>query len=414
MLENALSNKFNHLFCKYRIKNYVNKTSDYLTRHKLLLAFIICLLVPGIENLPKIGVPFFAIVDSTTSIPLKLFYIGSILVVSMMLTNAQANFIKGGPLRDYLTSFDIAIDVHKKIDFIVLALSINLIWLPIALGAGFIYTASTNAWMGLSLSCLYASFIANYLVLLLNNLYGNRKNMLLLLLNLMAIAFISSSAMTLIHFAGAVLSSLFSVMLFWKTEPADKITKTVQLAKKQYKKQSSNSLKRNFIIQYAVYKQHKRIFLTRILTSGLISPFLIYLTAVEHFSRDKSGFFITLSGLNTYTLSTLFSVFQQAENQYQLFHTLFPYQNQFKHTKEIILTFALLMISALPFLIYLALDQTNLFMVIFMVFLTSFIPLAINRSLYKYSLRFCLLASLINCVAWGIAQYWILGGIFEQ
>lgn len=324
MLENILSDKiqFNRLFCKYRIKNYVNKTSDYLTRHKLLLAFIICLLVPGIENLPKIGMPFFSIVDSTTTIPLKLLFIGSILVVSLVLTNAQANFIKGGPFRDYLTSFDISISAHKKIDFIVLAISLNIIWLSIALGASFIYTESTNPWMAVSLLCLYVSFIANYLVLLLNNLYGNRKHLLLLLLNLVAIAFISTSTMIFIHFAGAVLTSLFSIMLFWKTEPADKTLKAGQLAKKHHKKQSSNSLKLYFTIQYAIYKQHKKVFLTKILTSTLINIFLLYFTAAEHFKRDSLGFFITILGFNTYTLSTLFSVFQQEENEYQLFHTL--------------------------------------------------------------------------------------------
>ncbi|ASQ47050.1 hypothetical protein [Legionella clemsonensis] len=413
MLENTFSNKnrFNRLYCKYRIKNYVNKTSEFLTRHKLLLAFAICLLVPGIHNLPKIGIPFFAIVDPTATIPLKLLCIGSILVFSLILTNAQANFITGGQLREYLNSFDISLDTHKKIDFLLLALSLNFIWLSIALGVVFIYTSSSNASMAFSLFCLYLSFMVNYLVLLLSNLYGNKKHILLLLCNLMVLVFISSSKIILINYVGAILISYFSLFLFWKTKPLGKANKSGQLTNK---KQHPNSLKFYFTIQYAVYKQHKKLFLHKILYSTLINIFLIYLIVAQHFNLDNIGFFITIIGVNSYTLSTLFSVFQEEENHHQLFHVLFPYQNYFKYGKEIILTFVLFIITGLPFLLYLAVEKRTLFMVIFTAFLSSFMPLAINRALYKLSLRFCLFTSLINCMLWVMVQYWILGVIFEQ
>lgn len=70
MLENYYhgTNRFNILFCKYRIKHYVNEAADLLTRHKLLFAFIICLSASGANNLLKIGLPFFEIINPKATI----------------------------------------------------------------------------------------------------------------------------------------------------------------------------------------------------------------------------------------------------------------------------------------------------------------------------------------------------------
>lgn len=49
MLELTQLNKnyFNHQFLKFRTQYYFNETKELIARHKLLTAFIICLLAPG-------------------------------------------------------------------------------------------------------------------------------------------------------------------------------------------------------------------------------------------------------------------------------------------------------------------------------------------------------------------------------
>lgn len=51
-------NYFNHQFFKFRIQYYFNKTKELITKHKLLTAFIICLLAPEVKNIQAIGIPF--------------------------------------------------------------------------------------------------------------------------------------------------------------------------------------------------------------------------------------------------------------------------------------------------------------------------------------------------------------------
>ncbi|QIN36832.1 hypothetical protein [Legionella longbeachae] len=415
MLETYFSNKnsFNILFCKYRIRNYFNETADFLTRHKLLLAFIICLLVPGVHNLPKIGIPFFEIINPLATIQSKLLCLGIILAFSLMLTNAQSNFIKGGKLRNYLNTFDISAHTHKKIDLMILAISLNFIWVAIVLGAGFIYSYSQNIISLFSLFCLYVSFIFSYLVLLLSHLYRNKKYMFLLFVNLIFIACIPLLTIPFANYTGSILGTLFSLFIFRREIPSGKENTSNKRATGYNKQLISNSLRRYFTIQLATYKQHREVFLTKALYCTIVNIFLVYLVMIQNLNIDHIGIFMAILGFSIYILCTLFSVFQQDEKSYKLFHTIFPYQSFLKYVKEITLTFLIFLIAGLPLLFYLAIENENLFIVIFTAFLMSFIPLTINRIFYWLSLRFCFFTSLINSILWMIAQYWILGGIFE-
>ncbi|MCW8451815.1 hypothetical protein [Legionella quinlivanii] len=415
MLETYFSNKnsFNILFCQYRIRNYFNETADFLTRHKLLVAFIICLLVPGVHNLPKIGIPFFEIINPLASIQSKLMCLGIILAFSLMLTNAQSNFIKGGKLRNYLNTFDISAHTHKKIDLLILALSLNFIWIAIVLGVGFIYTYTQNVIGLFALFCLYLSFIFNYLVLLLSHLYSNKKSVLLMLVSLIFIACISLLKIPFANYTGAILASLFSLFIFWREIPSGKEDSSGKRVNGYNKQLMSNSLSLYFTIQLATYKQHRKLFLTKTLYCTMLNVFLVYLALRQNFNINHIGFFITISGFGIFMLSTLFSVFQQDEKNYTLFHTIFPYQSFLKYVKEITVAFLIFLVTGLPLLFYLGINNASLFIVIGTAFLMSFIPLTINRTLYWLSLRFCFFTSLINSILWMIAQYWILGGIFE-
>ncbi|EHL30125.1 hypothetical protein [Legionella drancourtii] len=64
--------RFNKRFLKLRTQYYIYETRELLARHKLLMAFIICLLVPGIENLRAVGMPFYVIIAPTVSLKMKL------------------------------------------------------------------------------------------------------------------------------------------------------------------------------------------------------------------------------------------------------------------------------------------------------------------------------------------------------
>lgn len=60
MLEQSSLNplNFNRHFLKYRIRYYFAEAKELLARHKLLMAFIICLLAPGVQNMQILGLLF--------------------------------------------------------------------------------------------------------------------------------------------------------------------------------------------------------------------------------------------------------------------------------------------------------------------------------------------------------------------
>ena len=78
-LVNNNDNIFKTDFLKFRRRYYFNETKELLARHKLLTAFIICLLAPGIKNLQAIGAPFYAIIDPAFTFGSKLLFLAPLI-----------------------------------------------------------------------------------------------------------------------------------------------------------------------------------------------------------------------------------------------------------------------------------------------------------------------------------------------
>jgi len=93
---------FNQQFLQFRAQYYFNETKELLARHKLLAAFIICLLAPGVKNIQAIGIPFYALIDPAITLKAKFIYLGALLFFLLAMTKAQLSFIKGGEFREYL------------------------------------------------------------------------------------------------------------------------------------------------------------------------------------------------------------------------------------------------------------------------------------------------------------------------
>ena len=83
---------FNKHLLKFRIKYYFKETGELILRHKLLMAFLFCLLAPGIEKIHLIGVPFFVIVAPGISLGIKLLSLAALLSFLFLLIRAQAKF----------------------------------------------------------------------------------------------------------------------------------------------------------------------------------------------------------------------------------------------------------------------------------------------------------------------------------
>lgn len=329
-----------------------------------------------------------------------------------MLTNAQSNFITGGKLRKYLKIFDISANVHKKIDLIILIISLNFIWLAIILGSVFIYTYRYEINNPASIFCLYLSFIAGYLILLLSQLHKNKKYVAGLLFNLIFIAYLSSFQITLINYGEAILASLFSYLIFKKIVLLETKTKSGKLSITSDNR-FSQLIRDLLALQCASYRKHNKLFRTKFLYCFVFSTYLIYLATISKFSVDKIGFFITILGVEVFLLSTLFSLFQKDEIACQLFHEIFPYQKYLKYFKEIILVFLLFLLSNIPFLLYLMIENRAFFVMFLPLVLSNSLLFSLNRLLYRVSIHLCLISSLISSVFWVVIQYFLLGVFLE-
>lgn len=106
-------NYFNYQFLKFRTQYYFNETKELIARHKLLTAFIICLLAPGVKNIQAIGIPFYALIDPSITFKAKFIYLVTLLFFLLSLTRAQSSFIKGGAFREYLHTLYIPLRVHN-------------------------------------------------------------------------------------------------------------------------------------------------------------------------------------------------------------------------------------------------------------------------------------------------------------
>lgn len=414
MLELAPLNKnyFNHQFLKFRTQYYVNETKELIARHKLLTAFIICLLAPGVKNIQVIGIPFYALIDPSITFKAKLIYLVTLLFFLLSLTKAQSSFIKGGAFREYLHTLYIPLRVHKAIDFIILLLSLNIVWLAICFGGTNIPHNTEGSLFQASQYCLYASTVFALCALLLNFLYKKIAKGIMVFLALFLIIVISKQSNWLLNFGVGLSVSLLCGIILATVQP--------HLVKQKYSfkipsldilngLKSISSLKIIFILQLAVLRTNKISFLIRFALCFAISMLILQVLNSQETVDNRQGLILVLMGLQTYILSTLFTLFAKEKLKHALFHRIFPYQKQAQSIKEIILIWIGLMLALMPVFLFCIFSLKNYCALSLIILAMNGVVLAINRILYALSLRFCLFSSLLNTVSGCVIQYIFLG-----
>ncbi|KTD59279.1 DUF6136 family protein [Legionella shakespearei] len=414
MLELTQLNKnyFNHQFLKFRAQYYFNETKELIARHKLLTAFIICLLAPGVKNIQAIGIPFYALIDPSMTFKAKFIYLVTLLFFLLSLTRAQSSFIKGGIFREYLHTLYIPLRVHKAIDFIILLLSLNLVWLAIFFGGANILHNTEDTLFKASQYCLYASTVFVLCTLLLNFLYKRIAKGVMAFLALLLIIVISKQGSSLLNFGVGLSISLLCCIILGTIQPRrheQKSSFNILRLDIFNSLKSIHSLKNIFIIQLAVLRQNKISFLIRFTLCFAISLLILQVLNPQETVDNRQGLILVLLGLQTYILSTLFTLFEKGKLEYALFHSIFPYQKHAQPIKEIILIWIGLMLALMPVFLFCIFSLKNYCLLILVIFAMNGVLFAINRTLYALSLRFCLFSSLLNTVGGCVVQYIFLG-----
>lgn len=315
MLEQTQLNKnyFNYQFLKFRTQYYFNETKDLVARHKLLTAFIICLLAPGVKNIQAIGIPFYALIDPSITFKAKLIYLITLLFFLLSLTKAQSSFIKGGAFREYLHTLYIPLRVHKAIDFIILLFSLNMVWLAIIFGGANILHTEDSLFQASQYS-LYASTVFVLCTLLLNFLYKKIAKCIMAFSALLLFIVISKKGNWLLNFSIGLSISLLCGIVLGTVQP--------HLVKQKYSLKipsldvlnglkNLSSLKSIFIIQLAVLRKNRISFLIRFAFCFAISMLILQVLNSQEIVDNRQGLILILTGLQTYILSTLFTLFEK-------------------------------------------------------------------------------------------------------
>lgn len=404
-------NNFNHQLLKFRIQYYFNETKELIARHKLLTAFIICLLAPEVKNIQAIGIPFYGLIDPAITFKAKLIYLIGLLFFLLSLTKAQSSFIKGGAFREYLLTVYIPKRVHKAVDFIILLLSFNIVWLAILFGGANIFHAGSSLFQA-SQYCLYASTVFVLFTLLLSFLYKKIAKCIMAAFALLLIISTSKEGNWLLNFGVGLSTFLFCGIVLLILQP--------YLVKQKYSfkipslnvlngLKSIDSLIDIFIIQLAVFRKNKISFLFRFALCFAISMLILQVLISQETMDNRQGLILVLMGLQTYILSTLFTLFEKAKLEHALFHSIFPYQKHAQPIKEIILICIGLMLALMPVFLFCIFNLKNYCLLSLIIFAMNGFVLAINRAFYALSLRFCLFSSLLNTVGGCVVQYIFLG-----
>lgn len=402
---------FNKHLLKFRIKYYFKETGELILRHKLLIAFLFCLLAPGIEKIHLIGVPFFVIVAPGISLGIKLLSLAALLSFLFLLIRAQAKFIKGGGFGDYLAALQAFSPHDKKIDLIVSMLSLNVIWFALFFGGARLTHITNNTSLLYSYYALYSSLIIGIMIFLLNVLYKNIQNIIFLALLFMLIALASTQQNYLLNFGVSLFSSLSFIIIAYSTQPYQQKTQAVKADKKLLKKSITNHpFKLYFLTQIATVRAHKTAFTIRLSITTLLSIATIYLLlSSTELVESMFVVLLILSGIQTYILSTWSTFFSKNEQDYCLFHSIFHDNLLLKQGMEIICISTGLFLSLIPLMIFLAFMRPIDIVLLTGIIMASTLTITINRMLYRYSLRFCFFTSLINTVANVVMQYLLIG-----
>jgi hypothetical protein len=414
MLELIQLNKnyFNHQFLKFRTQYYFNETKELIARHKLLTVFIICLLAPGVKNIQAIGIPFYALIDPSITFKAKFIYLVTLLFFLLSLTRGQSSFIKGGAFREYMHTFYIPLRVQKAIDFIILLLSLNIVWLAIFLGGANILHNTKDSLFQVSQYCLYVSTVFVLCTLLLNFLYKKIAIGVIAFSALLLIIIISKQSNWLLNFGVGLSISLLCIIILVTVDPylrEQKYSFKIPHFDVLNGLKSLSSLKNNFIIQLAVLRKNKISFLIRFTFCLAISLLILQVLNSQKIADNPQGLILVLVGLQTYTLSTLFTLFEKEKLEHALFHRIFPYHKHALPIKEIILIWIGLMLALIPVFLFCIFSLKNYCLLILVIFAMNGVLFAINRILYALSLRFCLFSSLLNTVGSCVVQYIFLG-----
>lgn len=409
MLELTHLNKsyFNRQYLKFRTQYYFNETKELIARHKLLTAFIICLLAPGVKNIQAIGIPFYALIDPSLTFKTKSICLISILFFLFGMTKAQLSFIRGGTFREYLHTFYIPASVHKAVDFIMLLLSLNIVWLAIFFGGTNILHNAENPIFISSQYCLYVSTVLLLLTMMLSFLYKKMTYGILVFLALILVVFISKQDNCLLNFGVGISISFLCGCIVWTAQPYPR----AQKYSFKIPKLDGNHLgylKNIFIIQIAVFRKDKFSFFIRFIFCFALSLLILQVLNSREIMSNRQGLSLVLMGLQSYIISTLFTFFEQGKLEHALFHSIFPYQKHTQPLKEIIFIWTGLMLALVPVFF----NLKNHCSLVLITFALNGIVLVINRILYAKSLRFCLFSSLLITMLGCVAQYFFLGAYY--
>lgn len=417
MLERTYLDKsyFNHQFLKFRMQYYFNETKELLARHKLLTAFIICLVAPGVKNIQAIGIPFYTLIDPSSMLKTKFVYLVSLIFFLLTMTKAQFSFIKGGAFREYLHTLYIPVRVHKTVDFIILLVSLNIVWLAIFFGGASILRDAKDFLFPSSQYCLYVSTVFALCTLLLNFLYKKVASGVVAFFALMLVVFISNQGNWLLNFGVGISISILSGFIVWTIQPyVRKQQDSFKIRHFEVLKdfKSLGSSRNIFIIQLAVLRKNKLSFLIKVTICFALSIVTLQVLTSQETVDNRQGLIFVLIGLQTYILSTLYTFFEKGKLEHELFHKIFPYQRQIQPIKEILLIWAGLMLALAPVFLLCIFSLKNYSSLIFIIFVMNGVVLAINRFLYTQSLRFCLFSSLLVTVSGCVVQYILLGAYY--
>lgn len=374
------------------------------------MAFIISLLVPGIENLRAVGMPFYVIIAPTVSLKMKLLCLTIGLSFLLVLTQSQVKPITGGDFRDYLDSLFIPSRVHKYIDLIILLLSLNLVWLAIFIGVAKISQIANDSKLLCSYYSLYFSMVIAIVALLLNSLYQNILNVVLLILALILITLISTQKIWLLNISVALFISLLSVVLTWNVEPYKRKTIINRRRVRSFTKECLPQVL--FLMQLATYRAHKSAFFLRIALCFILSIFSCNLFFSDAISINRDSSLLILIGLESYILSTLMVFFAKSELEYSIFHFLFSEQLFAKRLLELIVIIGALILSLLPLILSFLLKMPSYIMQFTVLIALNILTIIFNRIFYTYSLRFCFFTSLLNTLGNMMMDYLLIGALF--
>lgn len=403
------SREFNLNFLRFRIRYYLYKTREALLRHKLILIFLFCLLTPQFSNIKMIGMPFSAILDPNYTFSIKCLSIFSILIFLVILVESQASAIKGGELRDYLFTLPITYKHNKKIDLMVLMISLSIGWLAFIFGVNDIAKATMSNILLYSYYFLYLVMVASVITFLLNFLYRNIITMIILVLVLMLLAGTSIEKNWLLNIEVSIFSGLINVIMIRKAQPRWGKKKSRSSQPCLYKSTIIDSFKLNGSLFFASMRAYKIAIIIRCLMCLLITVALVNIALCNIAIENLFIIFLVCMGSQLYVMSTLFIIFSKNEIEFKLLHLIYQYDFLLNRSIEVIGVWGLYLLFLSPLLIFVLFINPGYFLLVMSIIIANFATISINRMLYVYLSRFCYLTSLINIVFNVFMQYLIIG-----